>query len=199
MLVVARHGRTESNASGLLLGHADPPLDALGRAQARAVGSAVGRVDRVITSPLSRALVTAQIAVGEGMNIEVDDRLIELDYGQIDQTPIADVDSEFWERWRRDIDLAPPGGESLSSLGTRVRSFFDELASETGPTDKVLVVTHVSPIKAAMAWTLDVGDEVGWRCFVQPAALMRVGLDGSTPSLRSFNEIAHLADVVELE
>ncbi|MCH7788049.1 MAG: histidine phosphatase family protein [Acidobacteria bacterium] len=197
MLIVARHGRTESNALGLLLGHADPPLDALGRVQAQAIGAAVGRVDRVISSPLVRARLTAEMAAGGAENIEIDERLIELDYGEIDQKPMAELDAGFWVQWRANIDFAPPGGESLSSLGKRVRSFFDDLSRETSPSDDVLVVTHVSPIKAVMAWTLGVGDEVGWRCFVQPAALMRIALDGSQPSLRSFNETAHLMDIEE--
>jgi broad specificity phosphatase PhoE len=192
MLIVARHGRTESNASGLLLGRADPPLDDVGRAQARALGVVAGRADRVIASPLARARVTAEIAGSDTIDVEIDDRLVELDYGDLDQTPIADLDHQFWTRWRANIEFAPPGGESLAALGARVRGFFDELVEQTAPTEDVLIVTHVSPIKAAMAWSLGVGDEVGWRCFVQTAAIMRIGLGAGLPSLRSFNETAHL-------
>jgi broad specificity phosphatase PhoE len=57
----------------------------------------------------------------------------------------------------------------------------------------VVVVTHVSPIKAAVAWALGVGDEVAWRMWVGPASITRIGVAGGVPSLRSFNEIGHLA------
>jgi hypothetical protein len=53
-------------------------------------------------------------------------------------------------------------------------------------------VTHVSPIKAAVAWALGVGDEVAWRLFVAPASITRIAVSGARRSLHSFNEIAHL-------
>jgi len=53
-------------------------------------------------------------------------------------------------------------------------------------------VTHVSPVKAAVAWALGVGDEVAWRMWVGPASISRIGFAGAAPSLRSFNEVAHL-------
>ncbi|GIT00712.1 MAG: hypothetical protein CM1200mP26_24240 [Acidimicrobiales bacterium] len=55
-----------------------------------------------------------------------------------------------------------------------------------------MVVTHVSPIKAALAWALGVGDEVAWRTFVAPASVMTVGAGPAGPSLRGFNDTAHL-------
>jgi broad specificity phosphatase PhoE len=54
------------------------------------------------------------------------------------------------------------------------------------------VVSHVSPIKAAVAWALGVGDEASWRIWVGPASITRIGFAGRTPSLRAFNELAHL-------
>ena len=55
MLILVRHGRTAANRSGLLQGHRDLPLDELGRAQARAVGSVISGDTLVIVSPLARA------------------------------------------------------------------------------------------------------------------------------------------------
>jgi len=56
----------------------------------------------------------------------------------------------------------------------------------------VVVVTHVSPIKAAVAWVLDVGDAVTWRMFVTLASITRIAVTERGPVLRSFNEVAHL-------
>ena len=52
----------------------------------------------------------------------------------------------------------------------------------------MVVVSHVSPIKAAIAWALGVGDEVAWRLFVQVASVARIGVGPGGPSLHSFNE-----------
>lgn len=191
MLILARHGRTAVNAAGRLLGRADPSLDEIGRAQAVAVADAVGPVDRVISSPLARCRETAACF---GLPVEVDDRWIELDYGDHEGVALADVPAEIWTAWRADADYALPGGESLSSLGTRVRAAADELMAGdvTGAAGMVVVVTHVSPVKAAVAWALGVGDEVAWRTFVAPASLTRIRLGSAGPTLVSFNETWHL-------
>ncbi len=192
MLYVVRHGRTAANAAGLLLGRLDPDLDEVGEGQAEAVASAIGRVDRVVASPLLRTRRTAQAFAGSaGPSVEVDERWIEMDYGEFDGRPVADVGRETWAAWQEDLDWAPPGGESHRDLGLRVRAALDDLF-EASRTAEIVVVTHVSPIKAALAWTLGVGDEVAWRTFVAPAAVMAIGAGPVGPSLRGFNDTAHL-------
>jgi len=188
MLFVLRHGRTAANASGLLLGRLDPDLDELGVRQAAAAAAALSTVDRVVSSPLLRTRRTAEAF---GREVEVDERWIEMDYGEFDGQPVADVPAATWREWRNDLDWAPPGGESHRSLGIRVRSALEDLF-EASRTSDIVVVTHVSPVKAALAWTLDVGDEVAWRAFVAPASVMTVGSGPGGPSLRGFNDVSHL-------
>lgn len=197
MIVVVRHGRTAANAGGLLLGRADPPLDPEGERQARALAAACGGLDvaRVVTSPLSRCRATAEIVAGAwpgGVPVEVDDRWVELDYGELDGRPLAEVPPATWATWRADVAWVPPGGESLVGLGARVRAACADVAGEAAGRD-VVVVTHVSPVKAAVAWALGVGDAVTWRMWVAPGSITRLGVgpDG-TPSLRGFNDLAHL-------
>ena len=188
MLHVVRHGRTEANAAGLLLGRLDPDLDALGIRQATAVAAAIGPVDRVVSSPLLRAVRTAEAF---GVDVETDDRWLELDYGDLDGTSVFDVPSSTWVQWRADLDWAPPGGESHAALGERVRSACEDLLAEAAGSE-VVVVTHVSPIKASLAWALGVGDEIAWRCFVEPASVLRIAVGPGGPTVRSFNDVAHL-------
>jgi alpha-ribazole phosphatase len=188
MLIVVRHGRTAANAAGLLLGRLDVDLDDTGRAQAAALAAEIGPVDEVVTSPLARA---RQTAAAFDAPVTVDERWIELDYGSWDGVPNADITPEQWAAWRADTRFAPPEGESLHALDRRVREACDELAERARRRD-VVVVSHVSPIKAAFGWALGVGVEVSWRCFVAPASIMRVAVGPAGPSLRSFNEVAHL-------
>lgn len=191
MIVLLRHGRTAANAAGLLLGRLDLPLDKLGESQASAAAAAVGAVDRVISSPLLRARQTAEHF---GAPVEIDPRWIELDYGKWDGVAVNSVPAEVWSEWRTDLDLRPPGGESLRVVATRVREACEELAAWA--VDRtVVVVTHVSPVKAALAWALDVGDEVAWRCYLSPASLTRIRVGPNGPSLVAFNEVGHLAEL----
>jgi probable phosphoglycerate mutase len=193
-IYVVRHGRTRANASGLLLGRADPGLDELGRDQARSLAAVLPAGARIVSSPLRRCLETAGALLagpGAGAGPDVDHRLIELDYGDYDLRPLADIPADVWARWRSDPTFRPPGGESLAELAERVGRLLDELAGEAAEADVVLV-THVSPIKAAMAWALGVGVEVAWRSYVAPASITRIGITGRGPSLLGFNSDTHL-------
>ena len=183
MLILARHGQTEANGRGLLLGRAESPLTELGRAQAAALGRVL-TAHRLISSPLSRALDTA---AAFGRPVEVDERWIELDYGDYDLRPWQAVPAEVWTRWRDEPSFTPPGGESLVELGRRVRDACASLVAEAAKSD-VVVVTHVSPIKAAVAWALGAGDDLGWRLRVDVASITRVATSGDRPVLHAFNE-----------
>ncbi len=192
-LYICRHGRTEANASGLLLGRADPELDTVGRAQATAIAAAVPNAELVISSPLLRCRQTAEAF---GLPLTIDERLIELDYGEFDLKPLSELPAEIWAEWRADNDFRPPGGETLNELGARVHGALEELADQAIARDVVLV-SHVSPIKAAVAWALQCSMHVSWRCFVAQASITEIGVTRNGPSLRLFNGVGHL-DAINL-
>lgn len=194
-LFICRHGRTEANASGLLLGRADPDLDHLGRAQAGAMAAAIPEVASVVSSPLGRCRQTAEAF---GLPVGIDERLIELDYGEFDLKPLAEVPAEVWARWRSDTDFRPPGGETLNELGARVFEALDEL-SQAAIDHNVVVVTHVSPIKASMAWALRCSMDISWRCFVAQASITTIAVSANGPSLRLFNGVDHLQSIEDTD
>lgn len=83
-IYLVRHGRTALNAAGVLRGALDPELDAVGLRQASVLGDLLGRheLGLVVSSPLKRAVQTAQgIALRAGLEVEIDPRLIDRDYG----------------------------------------------------------------------------------------------------------------------
>jgi broad specificity phosphatase PhoE len=186
MLYLIRHGRTAQNAERRLLGRLDVPLDELGRLQAKALGQVdfLRRARKVISSPLVRARDTAEAL---GPSVEIDERWTEIDYGIYDGDRLESV-PDLWRAWDADLAYQPEGGESLLSVGERVRAACADVWTEARRED-VIVVTHVSPLKAAVAWALQVGDEVCWRMFVDVASVTTIGAGrNGSPSLRSFNE-----------
>ena len=108
MLFLVRHGRTDANAKGLLQGRLDLPLDAIGRRQAAAVAKMIGDVDEVISSSLVRATETAAYF---GRDVEIDDRWIELAYGEYEGVPTGEVPPEVWQSWKTNALFATKGGE----------------------------------------------------------------------------------------
>ena len=99
--------------------------------------------------------------------------------------------ADVWAAWRADPSLAPGAASRSSTSAQRVRAACADLAEEAAERD-VVVVTHVSPVKAALAWALGVGDEVAWRAYVAPASITRIATAGPSPSLHAFNGCAHL-------
>ena len=196
-MILVRHGESTGNAAGLLMGRIDAPLTERGLAQAKTLGGSLSGVTRVISSPLERARDTAA-ALDLGLPIEIDERWVELDYGEFDGQPLGSVPSEVWKRWRSDPHYRPPGGETLAEAGIRVRSACDQLftGSETTGSETtgarsgdVVVVSHVTPIKAAVCWALGLGDEGTWRLYLATASITRIAWGaGSTPVLQRFNE-----------
>ncbi|MDQ6782669.1 MAG: histidine phosphatase family protein [Actinomycetota bacterium] len=189
MLFLVRHGRTAHNATHRLLGRLDLPLDELGQRQAQALGTIddLSHAARVISSPLARARQTAKRL---GPPLTIDDRWVEMDYGIYDGLPLAEVPTEIWDRWLSDPAWRPEGGESHLDLDRRVRAACQDLYAEALDGD-VVVVSHVSPIKAAVAWALGVGVEASWRMRLDTAAICRIGPGPSGPSLLTFNETGH--------
>ncbi len=192
VLTLVRHGQSQANARGLMCGRTDPPLTDVGRDQARALACGLERPTRIVTSPLGRAHETATlIAEPSGLPVEVDDRWIELDYGTLDGRPASALAADGWHAWRSDPDHVPAGGESLAAVAHRVRDACTALAADAA-TGEVVVVSHVSPIKAAIAWALGVGIEVAWRMFLVDAAVCRIDTSPPTPLLLAVNDTGPL-------
>lgn len=186
MLIFVRHGQTAVNAEGRLQGRLDAPLDATGREQARRVAAAIGSVDRVIASPLLRARQTAEAFQ---VPVTVDERFVEVDYGAYDGRKLDDPDVlELWRVWPNELDRHPAGGESILDVVERVQQACAELAQEAKTSD-IAVVSHVTPIKAAVVWALRVDPAAIWRMYLATGSITRIGMSERGAVLRSFNEM----------
>jgi broad specificity phosphatase PhoE len=154
-LWIARHGETDENAQGRILGRRDPPLGPAGRAQAQALAAAAaGRgIAAIWTSPLRRARDTAAV-VGRALGIEpvVLDELIESDRGAWEGRLVADLAREDPDLHAAfvagDPRFAFPGGESLAQQRARTRTALARIAQGPLP---ALVVAHAGTIRAALA------------------------------------------------
>ena len=137
-LFLVRHGRTSLNAAGVLRGRLDPELDVTGLIEAMAVADTIGRsgLGLVVASPLLRAMDTAaHIAARAGVELQIDDRLIDRDYGSWAGKPKADLIA----RWGS-LDGAPDV-EPAAEVFARSLDAFRDVANrlESGA---AALVTH---------------------------------------------------------
>src|ERR1700712_2232004 len=133
-----RHGETDWNAQNLSQGAVDIPLNDTGLAQARSASLLLrGKgIRTLISSPLSRARVTAEIAAAEfGLPVRIDNGLREVSFGVQEGTPMAAWGFQQWV----DGLLTPDGGESFPALTTRAVAAVNRCIAET---PVVLVVGH---------------------------------------------------------
>ena len=189
ILILLRHGRTPNNAEARLQGQFDSPLDEVGFDQAAAVGKAIRQrwaVDRVVASSRRRTKQTARAAGLGDLPTTIDDRWMEIDFGAYDDRRIGEVMAELGAAWASDISYVPPDGESMAALHERVGEAIAEMAEEA-MTRNVVVVTHATPIKSAVAWLLGGGAEMIMRLRVSLASLTVFGPVAHGLVLTEFN------------
>lgn len=198
-LLLLRHGQTELSIARRYSGRGNPVLTEEGRRQADAAARYLGvrgGVAAVVSSPLERAYDTAAAAAKSlGVDVRVDDDLIETDFGAwegLTFTEAAQRDPELHRRWLRDTSVEPPGGESFDAVARRVSRARDRIIAEYGATT-VLVVSHVTPIKTILRLALDAGEGILYRLHLDLASLSIAEFygDGGS-SVRLVNQTAYL-------
>lgn len=155
-LYLLRHGQTEFNVKKLVQGRCDSPLTDLGHQQARAAAAwlkAHGVVpDKVVSSPLGRAMDTARLVacelLGPDAAVEPCEGIIERSYGTFEEGSHDALPTDVWDPGE---DLVPFGGEGSHALQERMVATLTNLMSAKGKT--LLAVSHGSAsrqfIKAA--------------------------------------------------
>lgn len=159
------------------------------------MASTLAGAGRLISSPLLRARDSAD-ALGLGIPVEVDERWVEVDYGEYEGQSLSSVPRRTWASWRSHPEQPWPGGESLSDVTRRVTQCCEELFALEGTGARagadVVVVSHVSPIKAAVAWAIGAPETVVWRLYLATASITRIAWGADAPVLRSYNETLRL-------
>jgi len=149
-ILLARHGETPWNAEGRYQGQIDIPLSPIGEAQAKALGERLKSVDitRAVASPLVRAQLTAQLALGaeRAPMLLTEPDLQEIAHGEWEGLlagEIHDKDPSRLRAWREEPDtVLMPGGESLRLVLERSWRGLARAAEGLGEHDTLLVVAH---------------------------------------------------------
>ena len=198
ILYLIRHGETAYNRDRLGLGRADVPLTTLGERQAAAIGARLARepIERILVSPLGRAIATAQAVRGERpIELEIRDELRELDVGVTEGMTFPDMRErhpDFFAAWVGvdGADTVMPGGESLRHVYERVAPLIGELRA--APEGVVAVVSHNFVTKVAICQLLGLELDA-WRSFATDIASVSIfDLRDGRAITRALNDTCHL-------
>ena len=133
-IYVLRHGQTDYNVQGKFQGQVDIKLNKIGIEQARKTSIKLKDIkfDKIIVSPLSRAIETAKIVSNN--EIEIDDRIIERSFGKLEGKQSVKNYEDKMEYYEI---------ESMQNLFKRVYDFLDELKTKYKNSKyRILLVTH---------------------------------------------------------
>jgi broad specificity phosphatase PhoE len=184
-LYLVRHGETDLNRDRRFRGMSDAPLNERGRLEVQGAArllSGLG-VSAVYTSPVRRAVETAEIIAGEiGAGVSIKEGLVDVDYGEWQGLTVEEVREKFGEAaleaWIRDPGgFTFPGGESMRDVRSRLEPALLDIV-RGNPGGAAAAVSHLAVLK--VCFIIMMGVETGW--------FWKLGLDNGSVSLFSYKE-----------
>ena len=194
-LTLIRHGVTAWNKTGQFQGHTDIPLSAEGQKQARVLAKHLAKatetVDLVYSSPLKRAVETAEIVFPQ-FEIIQDERLKEIHFGIFEgHTQTENEASELWGKWYADpFKRKAPQGESYEDVRLRAVAWMESLPE----LERIVAVAHSGTIQMLLSYVLGLEHPL-WRkrFYLRHSSITRILFKGKEAIIERVNDARHLA------
>jgi probable phosphoglycerate mutase len=199
-VLLVRHGETPWNAEGRYQGQTDIALSPVGEEQARKLGARLADVSitRAVASPLARARLTAQLALGEGRasSLTIDAGLSEIAHGDWEGKLAHEIEASDGERfaaWRgMPHTVLMPGGESLEHVIDRAWPALQRACEGLGSGDTLLVVAHDAVNRVLLCRVLGIPFSKLWGFRQAPTTLnLLEGRDVDSLEVVRLNDCSH--------
>jgi len=200
LLLLIRHGVTAATARALVGRLPGYHLSDAGRAEAEGLSRRLEGVPvtAIYSSPLERALETAApLAAARGLDVVVEDSLVEVDYGDWSGREYKDLrKTDLWKRVQaRPADARFPGGEAVREAQARIVACIERIRA-SHPDGVVVAVSHADMIKAAVAHYVGLHLDLFQRLHVATGSLTAIALGEGAPALVKLSESGDLAELV---
>ena len=196
--LIVRHGETEWNAGGRIQGHTDVGLSDRGARQSRLVAGRLAEVtiDFAYSSDLRRSAETAREILGRRrVHLQTTPRLREYHKGVFEGLTADETKRRYPELYAaslvKDLDFAPPGGESTRQISARIASFVADVRDRHAD-DNVLIVGHGGTLRAVFVALMELPLAANWRFFLDNCGLSVVDVYPDNSVLRLYNDTSHL-------
>ncbi len=135
------------------------------------------RPQAVFSSPLKRCSILAS-SLFPKHNIEMDDRLMEINFGDWEGEPWDNFERAIMDRWAKDfIDLRPPNGESFKELILRSETFMEQILNTNN--EKIAVVTHSGVIRSILTKYLHIPPQSIFNLHLNYGCIVKISIKGS--------------------
>lgn len=178
-ILLVRHGETAWNREGRYQGRTDIPLSEVGEDQVRGLRDRLARIPIAfaVSSPLSRARVTAEIILAGRAGIELDSGLQEISHGGWEGQLASDVErshAELFGVWKSApgrTSPAGPGAETLGDVEERAWPVLEKICARLKSDETALITAHDAVNRVLLCRVLGLPLERVWRFRQAPAAL----------------------------
>jgi broad specificity phosphatase PhoE len=198
-LYMVRHGQTDYSLGNKFCGSIDPPLNATGLAMAEAIGARYGSHPwaAIYASPRLRTRQTAApTARGAGIEVQIEDGLREIEYGEWEGRAEADVEraeAERFHAWAAHPGrVSPPGGETAVEIAARALAAVDAIRARHA-SGEVLLVSHKATLRVLLCALLGIDVDLFRARIAQPVgAISVVSFKKSGPMVERLGDVSHL-------
>lgn len=197
-LYFIRHAQTEWNAQNKVQGRNNSNLTTKGIADAKKLSERLKGMEwtAVYTSPSKRALETLEIIFSKASLIREDERLVEMDLGDLegmtmDEIKVKDAE-QFHYYWKQPSKYCYKKGEKFSDVKERVEQFLNEI-SQKYERGNVLIMTHGVVIKMVqlLAQQLDM-DELWKTVYIDGTSVTKVKVENQQMGIQYEGDLSHL-------
>ncbi len=200
---LVRHGQTAWNKEEIFRGRSDVPLDETGLKQAGLAAQYFNgmEIDAIYSSPLSRALQTAQkIAEFHNLKVQPLPGIIDMSFGDWEGRPhqeIREKDSKTYRQWVEEPHLVRlPGGESLDDVRVRTMAALEEVIRKH-PEKTLVLVSHRVICKVLICAILGLENSHFWQITQDTTAINLIQYRKGNYILSLMNETCHLKPLKE--
>ena len=197
-LVVVRHGRTEWNRVERFRGRADIQLDEVGIRQAEAAAARIAewQVSAIYSSPLNRALSTAEILARPfSLEVKLLPGIIDIDYGEWQGLSTEEATAKYGDLYSTWLNsphqVKFPAGESLAEVRERAASAVGDLIAQH-PKETIVLVSHKVVCQILILSLLGLDSSHFWEITQDVCAVNLFEVRGGVPSPLSLNDTCHL-------
>ena len=204
-IYIVRHCEAEGNIKRIFQGHTDGAVSENGRMQLAALANRFKDTDfsAIYTSPLTRAILTAQAINHNGLELKISDELKEIRGGDWEGREFKSFPADFPNEshmWNIEPHLfIAPNGESMKSVYNRMFSFFKKV-EEFNKGQTIAIVSHGCAIRnlicAVKGYSHDRLNDIKWS---DNTAVTKVIIDGGNRTVIYENDNLHLGELSTIE